>query len=287
VGGLVAVAIVVIAAIFVRSVLLRDRARAVPVDEALAIFRAETTTTTTTTTTATSTPTTTTAAIPATTAETTSSPETTVEVPPTAPSLVEPGIYRYTTTGSEDVDALGGATHDYPAETTLTVVASGCGVHLRWDALRERRDEWALCATGDGIELQPDGVQYHEFFGQPDEEAVACASPVLVVPVTATPPPAVHQSCTLANDPWSPSWEVLERATRSIDGTDIGVQHVRMTIDDDDEYWEHTVVDWYLADSGLPVEVRSTKESRSPSPIGGVIYHEHYDLELISIVPLQ
>src|SRR6185503_1800445 len=34
VGGLVAVAIVVIAAIFVRSVLLRDRARAVPVDEA-------------------------------------------------------------------------------------------------------------------------------------------------------------------------------------------------------------------------------------------------------------
>ena len=27
-----------------------------------------------------------------------------------------------------------------------------------------------------------------------------------------------------------------------------------MTVDDDDEYWEHTVVDWYLADDGLPVE---------------------------------
>lgn len=282
VGGLIAVGIVVIAAIFVRSVVLRDRARAVPADEALAIFRAEATTTTTTA------PTPTTATVTATPAATTSSPETSVEVPPTAPPPAEPGIYRYRTTGSEDVDALGGATHDYPAETTITVIASGCGAHLRWDALRERRDEWALCSTPDGIALQPDGVQYHEFFGQPDEEAVACDSPVLVVPAASTGPPAVqHQSCTLANDPWLPSWEVLERSTRSIDGTDIGVQHVRMTIDDDDEYWEHTVVDWYLTDSGLPLEVRSTKESRSPSPIGGVVYHEHYDIELISIVPLQ
>jgi hypothetical protein len=276
VGGFVVVAIVVLAAIFVRSVLLRDRARAVPADEALAIFRAEATTTT-------ATPTTMTATTAA-----TSSPETSVEMPPTAPPLVEPGIYRYTTTGSEDVDVLGGVRHDYPVETTITVLARGCGVHLQWDALRERRDEWALCSTRDGIELQPDGVQYHEFFGQPDEEPVACDGPVLVVPVTASRPPGVqHPSCTLAGDAWLPNWEVLERTTRSIDGTDLGVQHARMTIEDNDEYWEHTVVDWYLADSGIPVEVRSTKESRSPSPIGGVVYHEQYDLELISIVPLQ
>ena len=215
-------------------------------------------------------------------------PETSVESPAAAAPLAEPGIYRYRTTGSEDVDALGGATHDYPAETTITVVARDCGVQLRWDALRERRDEWALCSTPDGVALQRDGVQYHEFFGQPDDEAVACDIPVLVWPIAATSSTAVqHQSCTLADDPWLPSWEVLERTTRSIEGSDIEVQHVRMTIADNDEYWERTVVDWFLADSGLPVEVRSTKESRSPSPIGGVVYHERYDLELISIVPLQ
>ncbi len=68
---------------------------------------------------------------------------------------------------------------------------------------------------------------------------------------------------------------------------EVAVQHVRMTVDDNDKYWEHTVVDWYLADTGLPVEVRSTKESRSPSPIGGVDYREQYHLELVSTIPLR
>ena len=40
-----------------------------------------------------------------------------------------------------------------------------------------------------------------------------------------------------------------------VEGTEIEVQHVRMTVDDNDEYWEHTIVDWYLAPTGLPVEV--------------------------------
>ena len=94
-------------------------------------------------------------------------------------------------------------------------------------------------------------------------------------------------SCTLADDPWMPSWEVLERTTRSVEGTTIDVQHVRMTVDDNDEYFEHTVVDWYLTATGLPVEMSSTKESRTPSPIGGIVYHEQYDLTLISTTPLR
>jgi hypothetical protein len=168
------------------------------------------------------------------------------------------------------------------------MVDRGCGVHLRWDALRERRDEWGLCSTASGVELQTDGVQYHEFFGQPNEEAVACDNTVLVVPASpSTTVPVQSQSCTLAGDPWLPSWDVLERTTRTIGSNEVDVQHVRMTIDDNDEFWEHTVVDWYLADTGLPVEVGSTKESRTDSPIGGVVYREQYHLLLISMIPLQ
>jgi hypothetical protein len=80
---------------------------------------------------------------------------------------------------------------------------------------------------------------------------------------------------------------VLERGQRSINGESVDVGHIKMTIDDDDEYWEHTVVDWYLADDGLPVEVTATKESRSPSPIGAVVYRETYRLALASTTPLN
>ena len=137
--------------------------------------------------------------------------------------------------------------------------------------------------------LQAIGLQYHEFYGQPDSEDVACDRTIVVVPPHAMPTPVspVQQSCTLADDPWLPTWVVLERSERNVGGEPVEVGHVRMTIEDDDEYWEHTVVDWFLADDGLPVEVAAVKQSRSPSPVGGVVYHEEYRLELVSMTPLS
>ena len=59
-----------------------------------------------------------------------------------------------------------------------------------------------------------------------------------------------------------------------------------MTVEDDDEYWEHTTADWYLADSGLPVSVSVETSSRSPSIVGAVVYRETYELQLESVSPL-
>ena len=271
--------VLLIGFVIVRSVVLRDQARPIPADEALDVFHAQTTTT---------------VAEPASTVASPATTTTVADVTTTTsaaalPTLPAPGIYRYLTTGTESIDALGGTSHDYPAETTITVIGNGCGVRLRWDALRERHDEWSLCATADGVALQPDGVQYHEFFSQPDDEALRCDRTVVLVPTTAAAEPAdpTEQSCMLAEDPWLPRWEVLERATRTVDGTDVAVRHVRMTIDDNDNYPEHTTIDWYLTDSGLPVEVQATKTSSSPSPIGAVGYTEQYHLELVSTAPLQ
>ena len=48
------------------------------------------------------------------------------------------GVYIYDTKGSEHVSALGGASHTYPSQTTVTVTKTPCGAELRWDALKER-----------------------------------------------------------------------------------------------------------------------------------------------------
>jgi hypothetical protein len=207
---------------------------------------------------------------------------------PAAPVvLVAPGVYRYATTGQEHVNALNGATHPYPPETTITVVNEGCGVSVRWDALKERWDEWHLCAAPDGVELGTDGVQYHEFFSQPDNEAVACQATVMLVAATPGPGTPVQQQCTLDGDPWLPTWTMLERGTRTVEGQQVDVQHVQMQVEDDDQYWEHTTIDWYLATNGLPIEVDSTKSSLTPSPVGDVQYDEHYTLTLESLTPLR
>ena len=289
----VAVVLSVGAAVVLRTVVFRDQARAVSTDEALDRFRSEASTIPVAPTT-TSPPTTvlevasTTASAATSTASTSTPAPVTITAAPNVPvALVGPGVYRYTTTGQEHVDALDGTTHTYPAETTITVIPDGCGVSLRWTALEERWDQWHLCASPDGVELETDGIQYHEFFGQPDNEAVACEAAVLLVPAVAAELPPVQQTCTLADDPWLPRWTVLERGLRTVADQSVEVQHVQMQIEDDDEYWEHTTIDWYLTLDGLPVEVVSTKSSRSPSPIGAVQYDERYDITLESLTPLR
>ena len=267
------VVIVTAAAVAVAiAVLLRpqDRTRVLPVDEAVDNYRAS--------------------AIPSNTSErdTTLPPTASAMSAPTAaPTLAEPGVYRYSTSGGEDIDALGGARHDYPVATTITVTAEGCGIRLRWDALRERRDEWRLCVTERGIELQPDAIQYHEFFQQPELEHLACDRSVVVAPGSEPPAEPVVQSCLLEGNPWVATWSVIERSTRPVNATDVPVWHVRMTVDNNDQFWEHTTTDWFLDDRGLPIAVSSSTESNSPSPIGDVRYRETYELSVESLTPLR
>ena len=72
-----------------------------------------------------------------------------------------------------------------------------------------------------------------------------------------------------------------------MDDAPITVTHVRMTIDNDEHYYEHTVVDWWLDGHGLPVRMTTTKESNSDSGvIGDVVYKESYQADLVSATPM-
>jgi hypothetical protein len=64
--------------------------------------------------------------------------------------------------------------------------------------------------------------------------------------------------------------------------------HVRETIEDTSAYWEHTLVDWWLDDHGLPIRMTSTKSSKSNSGlVGDVVYTEHYTVTLQSLTPMR
>ncbi len=253
--------IVVATVVVVRKALLRDRARAVSTGQALDRFRSASATTSTTTSTV--------------------APSTTVSPLRTLPPV---GVYRYATQGEESVDVLGGATHHYPAETTITVTADGCGVLLRWDALQERRDEWRLCSTPQGL-VQGNGLQYHEFFSQPDPEEVVCPSPPVMLPAVVEAAPATKSDCTLEGDPWVVYWQVIGRETRTVGGTPVDTVHVQQSVKDTVDLGEQSTVDWYLDEHGLPIYVTETKRSKSTSPIGAVLYQENYALTLESLVP--
>ena len=129
-------------------------------------------------------------------------------------------------------------------------------------------------------------VQFHEFFGRSQTDEIRCDGVIVLTTTAGAPPTEVERVCTLADDPWHQRWEVIGAGALEVDGRDVPVTHLRMTVDDDDEYWEHTTTDWYLAESGLPVRIVVETTSRSPSMVGPVVYDETYELQLESMSPL-
>lgn len=266
----------VVTGLVVRRLWLTDTARVVDAQDALERFHDQQSTTT--------------PAAPRGSAVDAAGPTTVVATSTTvAPAftLAAPGVYRYVTNGSEQIDVLGGAHHDYPAETLLTVVPEGCGNRMRWDVLRERWEDLAVCVTPDGIELQPTSTNYHEFFQHGQEQIVQCDRATLVVPADGAPRPADALQCIQAGAPWAPVWQVLGTEAVQVAGTTVDTTHVRLTVADDDEYWEHITADYWFDQQGLPVRMTATKENRTSSGlVGDVVYRESFTAELASLTPL-
>jgi hypothetical protein len=265
-----AVVVAVGAVVVVRNVVFRDRSRVLTSGQALDRYRQSTSTTTQATSPASS----------------TTVPASTPPTEPPTPVLVEPGVYRYRTTGEESIDVLGGAHHAYPPETTITVTPDGCGVRLRWDVLQERRDEWRLCPTAAGL-AEAWTLQYHEFFKQPDPKELVCPADTLLLPVNAVAGVGWDASCTLARELEPQHFEVVGDDTVVVAGVKVPAIHVRQSVERGGEYFEHTITDWWLTSTGLPLRSVQTKSSRTPSPIGGVTYREQYSTDLETLEPLR
>ena len=265
--GIGVLVVLIVAVVVVKQTLLNDDVHRVSTEDALEDFRENATPTTGATAGEH-------AGVPASTAA-----ELVAELP-------NPGVYLYRTTGFESIDAVGGSRHDYPEQTTITVVRQGCGVMLTWDVLQERSDMWNLCVEDEGIALTTEGLAFHQFFGQSRTEPLTCDRTVVLVPDDGEPRPPVQLSCLLGENQWAPAWEVLGYDRLTVGTEIVPVRHVRMTVADDDEYWEHVVVDWYLDENGLPVKVQAVKQSLSDTAYGDVEYDEVYTIELLSRTPL-
>ena len=59
-----------------------------------------------------------------------------------------------------------------------------------------------------------------------------------------------------------------------------------MVIEKPGHFYEHSTIDWWLDESGLPLQMMSTKESKNDSGvIGDVTYTEHFSAQIMSLFP--
>ena len=198
--------------------------------------------------------------------------------------LPAPGVYVYRTTGSDAVDALGGAEHVYPVSTTITVRASGCGVVARWDVAVERWDETTSCETDGGV-TRTAFVSFHEFFGTRNTDAETCAGDPR--PIGADPDTTWTFQCAEGDSvtPWL--GRALGEDIVMIGQTPVPTEHVVLVTPNDPDGDDMRIETWFLAGSDLIVREVGSRRTTDPSPIGDVHYREDYEIVLTTLEPLR
>lgn len=197
----------------------------------------------------------------------------------------DPGLYVYETTGSEQIDALGGASHDYPPETFLTIQPGGCGIITRWTALEERWSEHELCPSADGLRLA--GFEsYHEWFSRPDLQDFTCDPATALVSPVAPEQQTWTYECTTGERTERWDVEVLGIETLQVGGESVDSLHVRVTsaLEGASEGTSDTHT-WYLPGTGLVLKRIAQRSSVNESLIGEVHYQESFEINLTSLRP--
>jgi hypothetical protein len=204
---------------------------------------------------------------------------------PAAFTVPAAGVYRYRTTGGENVSVLG-AHHNYPAETFAVVThTGGCGWHVRAEVVREHVDERQMCSEP-GQLLQVEQTRTVEFFGTRDGGGFVC-DPAQVQHAVGDGDGATWSgSCGDGRGSAALVRTTLGTGQMTIGGVTVDV--IRLRVDGTlTGFTRGTSRDLMtvVAATGLPVIWERTVDTVADAFGGSVRYQEQARFELVSLTP--
>jgi len=202
----------------------------------------------------------------------------------TAPAADDVVVYAYEMSGHEEIDALAGARHDYPAETYLTIQTGGCGQLWRWQAIEERWSSWEVC---DPQHVTVAGFDsFNRWFGVDDLQQYRCDGPAPYLPPSADTDTWTFV-CSTEDISQETAVEVVGVETLDIGGKEIETLHIHYTDTLTGDSTGGSETDrWFGVDDPLVVKEVGSTSSASSSPIGTVNYTEEYEITLTALDPL-
>jgi len=198
-----------------------------------------------------------------------------------------PGVYVYATRGFEESRVLGVRRHVYPARTTITILAAGCGIASRWDALATRWDAFQACPRGAGWALASTS-ESHEFVGHLDRRTYRCTARSTARPAAPRPGASWSTRCALPGTTTAEQTTVLGAATLTVAGRQVRTALLRTrTRVSGDTSGTGLALTWIVPRTGLVVRRVVANASTTKTVVGGVAYTERYTLALSSPRPLR
>jgi hypothetical protein len=205
---------------------------------------------------------------------------------PAAPAGTQPqGVYRYATSGSEQIGGALPGRHRYGPTTTVTVDLSGCDLTERWDAGPQRWAEWRYCVTGDTWRLES-VTDHHEFFGQVEEYSYRCSGRRVPRPAQIEQGFEWTDRCRASRIAAVARGEVVSIAPLSVAGTRVEAVRLRVRTAFSRRVTGGYVMDsWLRRTDGLLLRRTFRSETRVRSAVGVVPARERYSLRIRSLQP--
>ena len=212
-----------------------------------------------------------------------SAPPSSSASPAAEPELQE-GVYTFATEGFEATNALGGARHDYPKETPVTLRRSECGWTQRWQPLRERWDESAMCRTDVGLDVRT-FTTYHEFFQKSQQQQFDCPEGSSVFRRDAPAGATWSWRCTAGSSAIDTVVTVVGPEAVVVEGREVPATkvHYESTLTGANRGTQ--VQDRWIRSDGLNLRIKTDIDAQSDSPFGVVHYEEHYVTTLAQLEP--
>jgi hypothetical protein len=201
--------------------------------------------------------------------------------------LPPPGVYRYRTTGGEQL-SFGGISRSFPAATDMIVTDARCAT-LKWEPLEEHIEGLVECPTEDGGLSISSAPSYESIAGTQTTSDVHCPAGTYLVPPDASAGERWHTTCHGQGQNVVFSGQVIGLSSVAVGGHRVPALETSLTLYfSGSESGTNPNDYWVSLQDGLILRQRETVDvSQGAGPLGSVHYAEQMAITLNSLTPIR
>jgi hypothetical protein len=201
--------------------------------------------------------------------------------------LPSPGVYRYATSGSEDL-SVAGATRTFPTTSYLIVQDDGCATE-RWEPDEQHVEGLLICPTAGGGLASPRATTQEQIAGMTTTDVITCPATTVFLPARPRVGQRWQATCQTPGSTVTLTGQVVGDPSVEVGGQAVPAVHTRLTFTfAGDQRGTNPTDYWVAPTTGLILRERESVDlSDAAGPFGSVRYTERMAIALASTAPAR
>jgi hypothetical protein len=197
------------------------------------------------------------------------------------------GVYRYRTTGGEQL-SLAGINRHFPADTEAIVTDARCAT-VEWEPFQQHTEGLVECPMADGGLGLSSALSYEQIAGTKTTDVIRCPTHTYFVPPDPKPGLRWHGTCHATGQTVGVSGLIVGTSSVRVKGTAVPALHTRLTLTvSGGESGTNPNDYWISLKNGVILRQQETVTmAQQAGPLGSVRYSEQMAITIDSLAPVR